>query len=241
MKVELFALTAGVNEHAGRSPEELIIYQARVSSKRKDQYEDPAKLLRWCIMQGHWSVFEMANVTFRIETSRAIAREILRHDMSFQELSQRYAKIDSDGYEQPEQRKQADKNRQSSTEPMPDMSAIAQWSVEQSVSIYNAMIKEGASRETARMVLPECMTSYLYANNNVRGWLSFLNSRLHHTAQYEMQQVAAAICDLFIQQFPIVSEACNNFKGADQYHILSQVVIMANIEHINDIKALWGR
>lgn len=241
MKVELFALTAGVNEHAGRSPEELIIYQARVSSKRKDLYEDPAKLLRWCIMQGHWSVFEMANVTFRIETSRAIAREILRHDMSFQELSQRYAKIDTNGYEQPEQRMQAEKNRQSSTRPMPDMSAIAQWSVEQSVSIYNTMIAEGASRETARMVLPECMTSYLYANNNVRGWLSFLNSRLHHTSQEEMRQVAAEIRNLFIRHFKIVSEACNNFKGADQYHILSQINIMANIEHINDIKTLWGK
>lgn len=241
MKVELFALTAGMNEHAGRSPEELMIYQARVSSKRKDLYEDPAKLLRWCIMQGHWSVFEMANVTFRIETSRAIAREILRHDMSFQELSQRYAKIDTNGYEQPEQRRQAEKNRQSSTQPMPDMSAIAQWSVEQSVSIYNTMIAEGASRETARMVLPECMTSYLYANNNVRGWLSFLNSRLHHTSQEEMRRVANAIKQEFMQQFPIVSEACNNFKGAEQYHILSQINIMANIEHINDIKALWGR
>ena len=113
MKVKIVSITQGVGEFKDRTAEDIIVYAARVSSPRKDKFESPEGLLKYCIDNKHWSIFETPSITFEIETSRAIGRQLLQHrSATFQELSQRYSYVTE--YEPFELRKQAEKNKQSS-------------------------------------------------------------------------------------------------------------------------------
>lgn len=220
--------------------EQLMIAKARASSSRKNLLEDHATLLRRCLVEQHWSVFELADLTFRIETSRAIGREILRHrSFVFQELSQRYATVEK--YEHPNQRLQALKNRQSSTEPNEAATQAANLVVQHQINEYNYLIGLGMSRETARMVLPEAMQTVMYVKGSVRSWITFLHQRLHETAQLEIRLIANQIAGVLITELPQTCKALNYFKGADKYPILNQLAIMKHKNDLAEIMELWSK
>lgn len=224
MEVLLISKTQGLGTFEGKSLDELIVGQARVSTSRElnDLFDEPHKLLRHCILNQHWSIFELANLGFRVETSRAIGREILRHGkmVGLTEFSQRYS--DNIEFEDIELRKQATSNRQSSTDKVRDIIFDLEFS---EGDIYKRWIKEGVAKETARMILPECTKTTIYLNFRIRELITFLNARLHNTAQKEIQDLAKEIRDIFIQECPIISNSLFNFEHADKFHILEQVVL----------------
>lgn len=234
MKVELVAYTAGApgTEFEGKSIDDMIVGMARVSSSREinDLFQEPHKLLRHCLSEQHWSVFATTNLTFRIETSRAIGRELLRHDLRPQELSQRYAPVLK--YEPIELRKQAKTNRQSSLEPLDinddnDRQIIERTNrhTTEGEILYKDLIDFGVARETARFICPETATTVLYLNGTVRVWLSVLNQRLHHTAQKEIREAIEQVRDQFIKHCPIISEMMFNFEDAYDCHIFERVIL----------------
>lgn len=224
MEILLISKTQGLGVFEGKSLDELIVGQARVSTSRElnDLFDEPHKLLRHCILNQHWSIFELANLGFRVETSRAIGREILRHGkmVGLTEFSQRYS--DSIEFEDIELRKQATSNRQSSTDKVRDIIFDLEFA---EGDIYKRWIKEGIAKETARMILPECTRTTMYLNFRIRELITFLNARLHNTAQKEIQDLAKEIRDIFIQECPIISNSLFNFEHADKFHILEQVVL----------------
>ena len=243
MKVELISKTLGLGEYADADIEQLMIAQARVSSSRENPFEDHAKLLRYCLQEGHWSVFEMASLTFRIETTRAIGRELLRHrSFTFQELSQRYAVTQEVEYTA--MRKQARTNRQSSEALQASEGRyaddIAQGSIDDSVKAYKTLLGMGVARETARFVLPEATTTILYMKGDVRSWITFLNVRLHKTAQAEMREIANAIGERLALELPVTFAALNHFRGAEEFHILDQLSVVKQWGALGEIGALWG-
>ena len=224
MEILLISKTQGLGIFEGKSLDELIVGQARVSTSRElnDLFDEPHKLLRHCILNQHWSIFELANLGFRVETSRAIGREILRHGkmVGLTEFSQRYS--DNIEFEDIELRKQATSNRQSSTDKVKDIIFDLEFA---EGDIYKRWIKEGIAKETARMILPECTRTTIYLNFRIRELITFLNARLHSTAQKEIQDLAKEIRDIFIQECPIISNSLFNFEHADKFHILEQVVL----------------
>jgi thymidylate synthase (FAD) len=224
MEISLISKTQGIGMFEGKSLDELIVGQARVSTSRElnELFDEPHKLLRHCILNQHWSIFELANLGFRVETSRAIGREILRHGkmVGLTEFSQRYS--DDIDFEDIELRKQAVSNRQSSTDKVRDILFGLEFS---NGDVYNKWIKEGIAKETARMILPECTRTTIYLNFRIRELITFLNARLHKTAQKEIRDLANVIKDIFIQECPIISNSLFNFEHAEEFHILEQVVL----------------
>lgn len=229
MKVELVAYTTGApgTEFEGKSIDEMIVGMARVSSSREvnDLFQDPAKLLRHCLSEGHWSIFATCNLTFRIETSRAIGRELLRHDLRPQELSQRYAPVNR--YEPIELRWQAKSNRQSSDKLVEDETIVQSVTdhIAQTEKLYQDLLSFGVARETARMISPETAGTTLYLNGTVRVWLSVLNQRLHKTAQKEIKEPIQLVRDQFIKHIPVVSEMMYNFEDAEECHIFERITL----------------
>lgn len=241
MKVKLLTKTAGVGDYDGRSIDEIIVGIARLSSSREvnELFEEPDKLLRHCLWNSHWSIFSMANLTFEIETSRAIGREYLRHfSLSPQELSQRYASVSNS--EPIEIREQCKNNRQSSVNIIDPMmyqdvddngpytlyaSQLIDNHIDSSHKLYQDLQSNGVARESARFVLPENTQTTLIMNGKIRDWITTLNQRLHHTAQKEARQVAEAIRDIFIQECPIISKMLFNFEDADKIHILERILL----------------
>ena len=193
------SLIEGVN-----TPEEFIAYTARVSNPSNQMNNETApKLLNYCARNNHWSVFEMVNVVMEIETTRDIARQILRHrSFSFQEFSQRYADPTKDlGFVSREARLQDKKNRQNSIET--DNEKLAgTWNTLQtvvraaSIDAYNWAIENGVAKEQARAVLPEGLTvSRMYMNGTVRSWIHYCQLRMKNGTQKEHMQVAQSAWD----------------------------------------------
>lgn len=226
MKVELITITTGVGEaFEGKTIDELIVGQARVSTSREinELFDEPHKLLRHCILNAHWSIFSLANLGFRIETSRAMGRELIRHGImtGLTEFSQRYS--GDIEFEDVELRKQAVSNRQSSTEVL---GSFTQDQIqEQFGAAYDNLINRGVARECARMFLPEATKTTIYMNFRVRELITFLNARLHHTAQKEIRLLAEEVKKIFIEKCPIISKCLFNFEHAEKFHILEQVVL----------------
>lgn len=230
MQVRLIAKTVGYagTEYHNKSLDEITVGIARISSSREvnELFDEPHKLLRHCISHGHWSVFTTTNLVFEVETSRAIGRQLLRHwGLKPQELSQRYAEIQS--FEELELRKQCKNNRQSSSELIEDedMQFLANITVKKAESTYKELLKNDVSRETARMILPETTQSRIIFNAPLREWITTLNQRLHKDSQKEIRLVAQAIRDEFIKQCPIISQALYNFEDAEDIHILDRLVL----------------
>ncbi len=193
------------------SPEGPVAYTARVSSPNplNESYE---RLLTYCIRKGHWSVFEMADATMELETSRAIAAQILRHkSFNFQELSQRYAAIEPD-YQATACRMQDSKNRQSSLE-CSDPSIQAWWEYTQRTQAerafvnYEEALRLGIAKEVARMLLPLSTSTKLYMKGNLRSWLHYLNTRLDPSTQLEHRELAQAILTQLAPVYPIIFQA----------------------------------
>lgn len=205
MNVRLIASTVPCQFDGGPSTaEELIVYCARVSNpSNQNNMATAPRLLQYCIRHGHWSVFEQASMTVEIKTSRAIAAQLLRHkSFSFQEFSQRYS--EAVGIEPVELRRQAEKNRQSSTELLP-------YSVEafmaQALAYYGYLIEAGVARECARMVLPLATSTTLYMSGTCRSWIHYLQVRLDEHTQKEHREIAQAIEQCFAYVFPTVHQA----------------------------------
>tara|TARA_B100000686_G_scaffold339916_1_gene414781 strand:+ start:1107 stop:1742 length:636 start_codon:yes stop_codon:yes gene_type:complete len=194
--------------------EKLMAYVARVSNPSNQDNEKYAGLLKYCIKHNHWSVFEQSTMTLEIETTRAIAAQILRHrSFTFQEFSQRYAQTTSLGdIELPELRRQDVKNRQNSTDDLdPEITdkfnrqMITLFS--SAKSLYEQMLSQGVAKECARMVLPLCTPTRIYMTGSCRSWIHYINLRSAHGTQKEHMDIAEGCRKVFTEQFPAVSEA----------------------------------
>jgi thymidylate synthase (FAD) len=212
MSVKLVSITRGVGELASLSPEELIVYCARVSSPENQlNLETAPKLLAFCIKNKHWSIFEQVSVGFELVTSRALATQILRHkSFSFQEFSQRYAKAtDTITYEA---RRQDSKNRQNSIDDLPQ--ETKDWFVEKQDEIaalskkyYQEALDKQIAKESARFLLPLSTSTKLYVNGNVRSWITYLLVRLEKSTQVEHREIAQKCWEIFKIEFPNISTA----------------------------------
>jgi thymidylate synthase (FAD) len=194
--------------------EQMMAYIARVSNPSNQDNENYSGLLKYCIKHNHWSVFEQSSMSLEIETSRAIAAQILRHrSFTFQEFSQRYAASTALGdFDLPELRKQDTKNRQNSTNDLePELidkfekQMITLFS--SSKALYEQMLSQGVAKECARMVLPLCTPTRIYMTGSCRSWIHYINLRSAHGTQKEHMQIAEKCRKIFIEQFPNVSEA----------------------------------
>ena len=194
--------------------EQTMAYIARVSNPSNQDNEKYAGLLKYCIKHNHWSVFEQSTMTLEIETTRAIAAQILRHrSFTFQEFSQRYAQTNSLGdIELPELRRQDQKNRQNSTDDL-DPNVIDTLNkqmktlFDSSLALYNQMLELDVAKECARMVLPFCTPTRIYMTGSCRSWIHYINLRSAHGTQKEHMDIAEACRKVFTEQFPTVSEA----------------------------------
>lgn len=194
---------------------EQIAYTARVSNPgNQNNIETSEKLVRYLIKHKHWSPFEMVNACLEIETTRDIARQILRHrSFSFQEFSQRYADPTKDfDFLTREARLQDASNRQNSVE-VDDQLLQNEWYRAQQRAIYAAKreyewaISNGIAKEQARSVLPEGLTaSRLYMNGSIRSWIHYIELRSGKETQKEHREVAIACADAIEPIFPMIKE-----------------------------------
>jgi thymidylate synthase (FAD) len=219
MNVKLIAATAptiktyveGVGKEL--TAEEFIVYTARVSNPtNQHNHESADRLIGYLIKHQHWSPFEMVNVTMEINTTRDIARQILRHrSFSFQEFSQRYADATKLGdFDKREARLQDEKNRQNSIETS-DVALEAWWDAQQKFisdqvhRIYSEAINRGIAKEQARAILPEGMTrSTMYMNGTLRSWIHYIELRAGVETQKEHRDIARDAAIEIIQEFPFL-------------------------------------
>jgi len=219
MKVELVSYSQPA-EYFAENMTELIAFCARVSNpSNQNNKETSEKLIRYLIKHAHWSPLEMASMCLEIETTRDIARQILRHrSFSFQEFSQRYADPTKDlDFVVREARLQDTKNRQNSIEldmNIDDHRRIAyQWEqlqknvIESARSAYSWAIDHGIAKEQARSVLPEGNTiSRLYVNGTIRSWIHFIQVRSDGTTQKEHREIAIKCAEVIAKVFPMANE-----------------------------------
>ena len=190
-------------------------YVARVSNPKNQDNPNVAGLLRYCIKHQHWSVFEQAHMTVEIETTRGLAAQILRHrSFTFQEFSQRYADTNLLADEIPmfDLRHQDTKNRQNSTDDVPkNKKADLQYKIAEhfveAMDLYNELLASGIAKECARFILPLATPTRLYMTGSVRSWVHYIDLRSAHGTQKEHMEIAEMVRSIFIQEFPIVSEA----------------------------------
>lgn len=210
MDVKMVSYSQGTD---GRNLLEQVAFVARVSNPaNQNNNESAEKLVRYLITHQHWSPLEMVNICLEINTTRDIARQILRHrSFSFQEFSQRYAVVDNE-FEYREARLQDQKNRQNSIETEDDY-IKERWEEEQaSVMLrikqaYDWAINNGIAKEQARVVLPEGMTpSRLYMNGTLRSWVHYIQLRSANGTQKEHQEVAIACAEAIKPVFPMIEE-----------------------------------
>lgn len=213
MNVKLISITHP-NIKEVLNPEDLIAYCARVSSPLNQiNFETAPKLLKFLIKHKHWSPMEMVDMTLEIKTSRAIAAQILRHkSFSFQEFSLRYSQATE--YEDIELRLQGDKNRQVGEELLPkngpvsnSLNNLIAETLSLSEYCYDTMIENGIAKEVARMVLPLTTQTTMYMKGNLRSWMHYIELRTQKNTQKEHRIIAESCKDIFMQEFPIISEA----------------------------------
>ena len=195
--------------------EQTMAYIARVSNPANQDNEKYAGLLRYCIKHNHWSVFEQSTMTLEIETTRAIAAQILRHrSFTYQEFSQRYADSSLLGNQipLPELRRQDEKNRQNSIDDLDPfevqiLEKQMQTLFDSSMALYQQMLKRGVAKECARNVLPLCTPTRIYMTGSCRSWIHYIQLRTANGTQKEHMLIAEQCKDIFIEQYPTVSEA----------------------------------
>jgi thymidylate synthase (FAD) len=195
--------------------EKNIAYCARVSNPKNQENDNFSGLLKYCIKNQHWSIFEHAFLTVEINTSLAIATQILRHrSFTFQQFSQRYADSTELQLELPvpDLRKQDTKNRQNSTDDLGDYVKLGlqeeiRKHFEYSLKLYNKMLDKGVAKECARFVLPQATQTRLYMSGSLRSWMHYIDLRSAHGTQAEHMEVAEAIRCIFTCQFPTISSA----------------------------------
>jgi thymidylate synthase (FAD) len=210
MEVKLVAITKPTIEGV-ETAEDFIAYTARVSNpSNQHNLETAGKLVAYLMRNEHWSPFEMVHVVMEINTTRDIARQILRHrSFSYQEFSQRYADASQLGFEIREARLQDTKNRQNSIEVEEDFGLITWWEeeqeriLEQIKRVYDTALKAGIAKEQARAILPEGITkSRLYMAGTFRSWYHYVMLRTAHGTQKEHMEVANAALEILKKEFP---------------------------------------
>ena len=204
--------------YVGDNVQELIAYTARVSNpSNQDNTETSERLLRYLIREKHWSPFEMVSACLEVETTRDIARQLLRHrSFSFQEFSQRYADPTKDlKFQLKDARLQDTKNRQNSIV-VKNAELQLEWLQQQAEAVnaakksYSWAIENGIAKEQARAVLPEgIMESRLYVNGTMRSWIHYIGLRSGHGTQKEHIQLAVECAKALEPIFPMIKEFCN--------------------------------
>ena len=191
--------------------ERLVGKIARVSNPANEDNPEVTKLLRYLIKHKHWSPFEMASMCLEINTTRAIAAQILRHrSFSFQEFSQRYAPALDVSI--PHLRRQDLKNRQNSIDDLDEQTAEF---IESQISnhfheareLYEFMLSKGVAKECARSVLPLNTTTRLYMSGTIRSWLHYIDLRSWHGTQWEHTQIALNALEILKEQLPTIADA----------------------------------
>ena len=223
MKVKLISHSTPDNIIGVDDAQELIAYCARVSNpSNQNNKETSDKLIKYLIKHQHWSPLEMVSACLEIETTRDIARQILRHrSFSFQEFSQRYADPTKDlSFETRDARLQDKDNRQNSVELDNNdethrqlnenfrMKQMLLW--RQAQDTYEWAIENGIAKEQARAVLPEGMTvSRLYMNGTLRSWVHYIDLRSDNGTQKEHQDIARACAHEISKIFPLMTDISN--------------------------------
>lgn len=201
---------------------EHICFCARVSSS--DQFgrsdKDNKRLIKYCIKNKHWSIFEMANWTIEIETTRMVSRQFIRHSsIKVQEFSQRYAEVRK-AIQPPTMRGKHPYNRQSSIELPVDLQLyadnIVSNAIQQIEDAYDELVNAGVALETARAILPECAPTKLYANGRIRDWMHYMDVRRGNGTQSEHEDLANKIFDEFKVEFPLLVEVIEELKAEEE-------------------------
>lgn len=227
MSVKLVSITHPLLEKE-MTPEEFIVYIARVSNPSNQMNMETApRLINYLIKHKHWSPFEFVDLTVDVTTRRSIAAQILRHkSLSFQEYSLRYSSVTN--VQEIELRKQAEKNRQSSAEEFDPLLNVAALSgdatnddfrkpasecvsefLESSMRLYAELLDAGVAREVARDILPLAAETRLYIKGSIRSWIHYLELRTAEDTQKEHRDIANAVKNIFVQNFPNIAEALN--------------------------------
>ena len=195
--------------------EAMMGYIARVSNPANQENPNVAGLLKYCIKHGHWSVFEQAFMTLEIETTRAIAAQILRHrSFTYQEFSQRYASTNllSETIPLPDLRRQDVKNRQNSIDDIDpytrqEFQIKMQKLFKDSMELYNEMLERDIAKECARMVLPLATPTRIYMTGSCRSWIHYISLRSANGTQQEHMDIALGAKRVFTCTFPTVAAA----------------------------------
>lgn len=232
MKVQLVSYTKGVNKYENLTIEEIISAIARHGVIK----DDNGKLVKYLMDNKHWSPLDMVNISFEIETSRAVGRQLLRHwSLKPQEASQRYSEVVD--FEPIRFRKEHKTKRQSSTDSIADifftpdyyiigydkdngnsekieifMEKVAK-NLKKTQRLYKKGLDLGIAKETMRMILPECASTTLTFNGSLRSWLTFLNVRMDHHAQKECRDIAEKIGEELEKLFPNIFSVIDWKKG----------------------------
>ncbi len=217
MNVKLVSFTVPCTEDLPLDSDvlDLIAYCARVSNPSNQHNTDTSdKLIKYLVKHKHWSPFEMANATLEIETTRDIARQILRHrSFTFQEFSQRYADPTKElTFVTRPARLQDTKNRQNSID-TDDTQLHEMWEkmqhdlIIEAQGAYSWAVKNGIAKEVARAVLPEGLTmSRLYMNGSIRSWIHYIDIRSDEATQKEHREIALACAKAISEIFPMITE-----------------------------------
>ena len=199
--------------HSTPDGDNLVAYMARVSNPKNQNNKDTApKLIKYLINHKHWSPFEMVSMCVKIETTRSIAAQILRHrSFSFQEFSQRYAEV-TDTPVVPDLRMQDHSNRQNSIDSMDEykkqqFQLQLQQHYEQSMWLYKQMLEAGVAKECAREVLPVSTKTTMYMHGNLRSWIHYIDLRTSNGTQKEHMLIAQQCQQLVKQYFPAIASA----------------------------------
>lgn len=215
-EVKLISCTQGAGELEGKGPQEVISYTARISNPHnQNNFDTSSGLLKYCIKHQHWSIFEVASMTLEINTTRALAAQVLRHrSFTFQEFSQRYADTNllSSRIEVPDLRRQDQKNRQNSVSDLPpgiidDYQKKIEKHFQDSMYLYNNLLDVGIAKECARFVLPLSTPTRIYMTGSCRSWIHYINLRSANGTQKEHMDVANNCKSVFKEVFPDVSTA----------------------------------
>ena len=211
---------ASTTPHVAEEPQiqtmdQLIGYLARVSNPKNQANPNIAKLIKYCIDNGHWSILEQCSMTVEITTSRDISAQIIRHkSFSFQEKSQRYSEVSE--FQEIEARLQDPKNRQGSieldTENNQTDIETAQWLQERyqlllylSMQIYREALDKGIAKEVARKLLPINASTTMYMTGSIRSFVHYIQVRAEASTQKEHRVIAESIKDILCQQVPVVA------------------------------------
>ena len=200
--------------HSSPHAEKLLVRMARVSNPSNENNEETGpKLLQYLIRHKHWSPFEMVNLCLKINTTRDISAQVIRHrSFSYQEFSQRYAVAPK--AELPALRRQDRKNRQNSTDDLNDylkqeLELKIQAHNESGHELYQHLLESGVAKESARKILPMNSPTTIYMNGCLRSWIHYFQVRCDASTQLEHREIAMEAQDIFKVMFPITAAALN--------------------------------